>query len=362
MTGQQLIERWIGFLRRYVVMSEQQALAVALWSVNTWVYDHFPAVPFLEIVGATKRSGKTTLLNALRMTCRGAEQFAIVRILTILRMIEAFEGKTTILIDEAEQFSKASLGEQRSGIATGYRAGAQHAISVGKGFQRFRTFAPWAFAQIGNVHDVLRDRCIEIELERGKPERVLSEWDATAKAEAQELIAELVALARTKSKDGKLHIPVIAADWLHGRERELWTPLVSVATWLGLHADTMKALQIASVDLGLLKTLPAKVWHSAQDETDAEERDAAERVIKDLASVVLPGETFIPSADAVTRLRGIAVAPWRAWRGHGLNEITLAALLSRYGVQPVVGRVGKGRKDSKTVRGYRVRDVQAVKA
>jgi hypothetical protein len=360
MTGQQLIERWAAYLRRYVVMSESQALVVALWAINTWVYDRFAAVPFLEIVATTKRSGKTTLLSCLKKVCRGAEQFAIVRILTVLRMIEAYEGRVTILVDEAEQFSKPSLGEQRSGIATGYRQGAQHAISVGKGFQRFRTFAPWAFAQIGNVHDVLRDRCIEIELVRGKPERVLSEWDATADAEAQELIAELVQYSATKTKDGRMHIPVVAADWLSGRERELWTPLVSVASWLGMHADTMRVLQTASVDVGLLKTLPAKVWHSAQDETDAEERDAAERCLRDVKMIVQEGETFIPSVVLVERLRAIAVAPWRAWRGQGLNEILLAALLARYGLSPTVGQIGKG-KLRKTARGYQVRDIRQAK-
>lgn len=351
MTGQQLIERWVAFLRKYVVMSEQQALVVALWSINTWVYDRFASVPFLEIVASTKRAGKTTLLDALRMLCRGPEQFAIVRILTILRMIEHYEGKVTILIDEAEQFGRPNLGDTRQGVATGYRQGAQHAVSVGKGFQRFRTFAPWAFAQIGNVHDVLRDRCIEIELQRGKPAASLSENRDIATAEAQELIAEFILFSRhAAERHGR--IPIVAAEWLHSRERELWTPIVSIAHWLGLHADTMRSLQAASVDFGLLKQQPAKVWHSAQDETDAEDRDAAERVLADSLSVLVAGEPFIPSSVLVDRLRSIDTAPWRGWRGNGLNEVLLAALLVRYGVEPKVARVGKGRKDSKTLRGY----------
>lgn len=353
MTGQQLVERWIVFLRKYVVMSEQQALVVALWSINTWVYERFASVPFLEIVASTKRAGKTTLLDALRMLCRGPEQFAIVRILTILRMIEHYEGRVTILIDEAEQFGRANLGDTRQGVATGYRQGAQHAVSVGKGFQRFRTFAPWAFAQIGNVHNVLRDRCIEIELQRGRPAASLSENRDTAAAEAQELIAELILYSKV-SAERHGRIAIVAADWLHGRERELWTPLVSVAAWLGLHADTMWILQGASVDFGLLKQQPAKVWHSAQDETDAEDRDAAERVMADAVTCIHTGETFIPSANLVDRLRDIPTAPWRGWRGNGLNEITLAALLVRYGLEPKTARVGRGRKDSKTLRGYAV--------
>lgn len=348
-TGQELIDKWIAFLRRYVVMSDAQALVVALWAIHTWVYDRFAVTPYLEVVATTKRSGKTTLLDCLKMVSRGAEQFAVVRILTILRMAEAYEGRVTILIDEAEQFGKASLGEVRQAMATGYREGAQHAVLVGKDFRRFRTFFPKAFAQIGNVHDVLRDRCIEIELQRGKPDRVLSEWREVATAEAAELIAELMAHSK-----GLGRTPIVAADWLHGRERELWTPIYSVAHWIGLHADTMRRLQAASVDLGLLKTLPPKIWHSAQDEQDAEERDAAERVLQDLRAIVQPGETFIPSAAAVDRLRAVPTSPWRAWRGEGLNEILLAALLARYGVEPVVGQIGKGRKDRRQARGYKV--------
>lgn len=360
MTGQELIDKWIAFFRRYVVMTEGQALVVALWAINTWVYDHFPAVPFLEIAASTKRSGKTTLLDALKLTTRGAEKFAIVRILTVLRMVEAFEGKITVLIDEAEQFSKPSLGEVRSGVATGYKSGAQHAVSVGKGFQRFRTFAPWAFAQIGNVHGVLRDRCIELELQRGTPERMLSEHETAAKAEAQELIAALVAFSGeyARKHGGKLHIPVVAADWLTGRERELWTPLVSVAAWIGVHVDTMRALQSASVDMGLLKTKPPMVWHSAQDERDEEDREMAERALHDALSVVKPGEVVITSEELVERMRAIPIAPWRAWRAHGLNAILLAALLARYAVAPEKVQIGSGRKERKLLQGYKVKALQ----
>jgi len=357
MTGQQVLDKWIAFYRKYVVMSEAQALAVALWAINTWLYENFTAVPFLEIAATTKRSGKTTLLDCLKLTTRGAEKFAIVRILTVLRMIEAMEGKITILIDEAEQFSKPSLGEIRSGVATGHKAGAQHAISVGKGFQRFRTFAPWAFSQIGNVHDVLRDRCIEIELQRGKPTAMLSENEHIAKAEAEELIADLVTFWRDNVK----RLAVVPADWLSGREREIWTPLVSIAHAMHLHTDTMHALQAASVDLGLLKLLPGKKWHSAQDEQDADGADAAERVLRDIQTVIAEGETVIFSRVLVERLRAIPTAPWRGWNMHGLNETTLATLLSRYGVKTLTVAIGKGRKARVTGMGYKIAELRRAK-
>jgi hypothetical protein len=330
--------------------------------MNTYVYDYFPCVPFLEIAASTKRSGKTTLLNCLKMLTRQAEQFAIVRILTVLRMIESFEGRITVLIDEAEQFSKPSLGELRSGVATGYLRGAQHAVSVGTKFQRFRTFAPWAFAQIGNVHDVLRDRCIEIELERGKPLAILAEEEFQAMAQAQELKAELLQYAATKTKDGKLHIPVVAPDWLSGRERQLWMPLVSLASWLGVHADTMRMLERASVDFGLLKTLPPKTWHSAQDEKDTEERDMAERLVVDALTVYRQGETWVPTTELVERLRAVPTMPWRAWRGAGLNEHLFGALVARYGINSVTKDLpGSTKKNRKQAHGYLLKPLQDIK-
>jgi hypothetical protein len=47
-------------------------------------------------------------------------------------------------------------------------------------------------------------------------------------------------------------------------------------------------------------------------------------------------------------------------RGDGLNEISLAALLARWGVHPEVIQIGKGRKDRQRGRGYKVADLRAA--
>jgi hypothetical protein len=349
MTGQQVLDRWIAFVRRFVVLSDQQALVLALWAMHTWVYERFSATPYLEIVAPTKRSGKTTVLNLLRLLCRGSRQYAIVRFLSQLRIAASHEGKITYLVDEAEQFQNAALGEARQVLATGYTRGSVHEVVQGGETQTFPTFFPKAFALIGNVHDVLRDRCVEMELARGVPEMVLSEHGDAAAAEAEMMIADYLVWSQQAGRT-----PIVPTEWLRARERELWTPLWSVANWLHLHADTLRMLQMASVDMGLLKTLPAKRYHDTGEETEAEDRDMAERVLRDLESVVPEGETFVPSGVAVDRLRGIYTAPWRGWRGQGLNEVALAALLSRYGIAPTQKRVGKGTRAARPnpVRGY----------
>jgi len=340
------------WFRGFVGLTEQQALVVSLWALHTWCYERFTSTPYLEITATTKRSGKTTLMEAIALVSRQSQLFATVRMLTVVRLIEALEGRLTLGFDEAERLSSAALGDTRSMLAVGYRKGQMHAVASGSKIQKFATFCPKMFSLIGNLTGVLRDRSIPIEMMRSKPVRDFQADRPSAEAEAAALVDEWQRIAARLDR-----IPVVAPEWLDGRERELWTPLVSLAAALGLHKQTQDMLIAASVDFGVLKTLPAKQWHSAQDETDAEERDAASRCLADLRSIVAADERAIPSAVAVERLRGITTAPWRAYKGVGLNENTLAALLSRYGIAPGVVSIGKGRKGRKQYRGYTVADI-----
>lgn len=363
MTGQELILRMAAWLRTYVVISEAQALVCALWAANTWTYQRFSATPYLEIMAETKRSGKTTLGECLGLLSQNPKMFATIRPLTIVRMIEALEGRVTVFIDEAEKLGSATLNETRTMLATGYRKGQMHAVSVGSKFQEFPTFCPKAFMLIGNVQDVIRDRCIPIYLERGRPEVMFTNYRETAEEQAGEMVAALADIRKTwRDKDMNLHIPMVDPVWLQSpRDREIWTPLFSIASALGLHKPTMELLQAASVDFSSLKTLPRREYHSAQDEAQQDDTDAAAFVLRDLQSIYREGETGLATAAVIERLRAIPTSPWRTWRGDGLNEHTLAALLSRYGIQPVQFRMpGKGRS-ANPVRGYRHADVMKAK-
>jgi hypothetical protein len=59
--GEQVLDSLVAFLRRYVVMSEPQAVAVALWIVHTHALDASEQSPLLAITSAEKQSGKTRL-------------------------------------------------------------------------------------------------------------------------------------------------------------------------------------------------------------------------------------------------------------------------------------------------------------
>lgn len=365
MTGQQLIERWTAFLRQYLVLETTQDLVLALWAMHTWIYERFGATPYLSITATHSQAGKSNALKATALLSRNSRVYSTIRPLAVVRLIEQNDGAFTCCLDEAEKLRSASLGDTRSLLATGYQRGSTHPLTVGQKVVEFRTFCPKAFASIGDIQPILRARSIIIDMRRGTPARSFTLEYETAQAQADELIGEFVNFMKASKQT---RIAVVDPVWLsQPRDREIWTPLFSLASFLGLHKDALDALTGWSVDNAHFKLLPPREHYSAQDETDAEERTMAELALRDIKASYRDGETFLPSAVIVDRMRAIVTAPWRSWRGHGLNEIVLAALLSRYGLTPTTARVStradgkKTREDSKTLRGYAVKDVAAVK-
>ena len=56
-----LLDSLCQHLKRYVVLPEHAAEALALWILHTWVFECFDITPYLSITSPTKRCGKTVL-------------------------------------------------------------------------------------------------------------------------------------------------------------------------------------------------------------------------------------------------------------------------------------------------------------
>lgn len=359
LTGQELIDRWITFVRRYAFVSDAQGLVLALWAVHTWIFEKFGATPYLEVYAPNRGMGKTRVLEVLQLLVRGAELQPTARIASIVRLIAEHQGKSTFLIDEAEKLGQGAINETRSALAAGYRKGSTHPIVTAQGVVRYPTFCPKAFALIGNIQPILRDRGIPILLQRGKPQADLLAEYGQAKEVAEQLKTDLFKFAQQTGAFA--HPPQEMPEWLYGRNAEIWTPIFSIAQAMSLHKATMDLLVAASVDMSALKELEPLPNKPGVDADAADiELQAAERVMADVQRVMADGAD-IQTEDLLARLRAIPTAPWRSWRGKGLDAISLAALLSRYGLQPKPIRFGKGRKNSEVKRGYRAAEVKAVK-
>src|SRR4051794_20684917 len=66
-SGVELLVNLIGFIRRYVALSQDQTLLIALWIVHTHAFDAADTTAYLNIRSPEKRSGKTRLLETLSL-------------------------------------------------------------------------------------------------------------------------------------------------------------------------------------------------------------------------------------------------------------------------------------------------------
>ena len=65
MANDKIINRIINVLERTVVLEEQHKKVVALYILNTYVYDKFEFCPLLCITAPTKACGKSTLAELI---------------------------------------------------------------------------------------------------------------------------------------------------------------------------------------------------------------------------------------------------------------------------------------------------------
>lgn len=354
--GQALVDRLERFIGRYVHFAdaavEGQALVCAVWVLHTWLSERFTTTPYLAITASTKQAGKTLLMEVLGLVCRGSKLLATVRPLMICRMIEAYEGRITCFFDEAEVMGKASIGDSRALMASGYRAGGVHGVTVGTKFMEFPVYCPKAFALIGDLQDILRDRAIVVQLERGKPEVDLAVERGDAEAESAAIRVDILG-AFVKVPE------YVQPEFLTGRDREIWAVLWSIVMGLGLEEATVRRFERAMVDLCGLKSAPRKEFHAVAEEANALDGDYAERAMRDLRAILREGEKSVVSGEAVERMKGIATGPWRTFEGRGLDVVGLARLVGRWGVKPRNLSVGVGRKERKILKGYTAADIKA---
>jgi hypothetical protein len=345
-----LIQELESYVRSYVTLAEASyAMVIALWLAATHVWPAFDAFPYLVVTSATKRSGKTRLLELLSFVASNSRLVANISPAALYRTIES--EKPTLLIDEAEMFSSAK-SEYRSLLNTGYRRGQ----SVKRHDGDYETYCPKAFALIGDVHDTLRDRSIVIQMRRGEPQRrfVYSAAKEHGAALRQRLSAALS--SQVEEIDDAVR-GFEGLPFLFDRDEEIWTPLFVLCHLLC--PDRIDELERAAADISAAKTARARKYlELGEEEDDAQEQEYAVRLLRDMA-VITADRKQITTQEAIAKLREIPTSPWRRFRGAGLEDgieggMVLAGLLSRFGVKPATIRIApKTEGKGSTAKGYK---------
>jgi hypothetical protein len=336
-----LLDDVVAFIRRYVVLSALQAVALALWVLHTWVLDAAETTPYLSITSPEKRSGKTRLLEVLSLLA--ARPWFTGRVTPAVLVRKVALQTPTLLLDETDA---AFAGEReyaealRAVLNAGYRRGAVASLCVKAGgdfeLKDLPVFGCKAIAGIGKLPDTVADRAISIVLKRRAPSESVARFRWREAREAADPLRERLerwAPANVKAlAEARPDIPPALDD----RAADGWEPLLAIADAAG--GDWPERTRKAALELS--------AGHAYEDDS------LGVRLLRDIRSVFTEeGADRLASGELVAALVAMEEAPWGDLRGKPLDARGLARLLRRYSICPHNLRSG----DS-VAKGYEVGD------
>lgn len=303
-------------IKRYVAISEEAAVAVALWIIFTYAIDAAYIAPLLAICSPEKRCGKTTLLQTLQAAVRRPLLVSNITSAGLFRIVEEFEP--TLLIDEADTFLGAK--EELHGIInSGHARNTAQVIRVAGDNHEPRIYSTWcpkAIAKIGRLPGTLEDRSVVIPMRRALPgervepfraDRIWEELEPICRKARRWALDNLDRLRRTDPE-----LP----EELHHRAQDNWRILVAIADLAG--GEWPERARRA-----------ARILSGGYDEADT---SLSLQLLADLRDLFGKWrEDKIPSQTIVDRLIRLPDRPWSDL-GYGkcLTQRKLADLLSRY--------------------------------
>ncbi len=325
---------------------------LALWTMLTYVYPAWDAVPYLS-VGGPIGSGKSRVLDVLQRLVFRPLPSSNVTAPTLFRTLHASGG--VMLLDEAERLKQSTPEQQeiQSVFLCSYRRGGcatrLEPLPDG-GFKpvQFAVYGPKALACIAGLPPTLASRCITVLMFRSagdsdKPKYWIDEGPTVWQTVRDHL--HVLALEYGPTWVALAAKPEVVPSAISGRNYELWQPLLALAWWLqGRGCDgllgLMQAHAVASVatakddgipeaDETLLELLAERV--RAHDRpTSGELLSAA------LAKDAVTFSKWHPkTVGARLRSYGIAVPPKvggeRRYRDVSLEQ--LREIQHRYGVE-----------------------------
>ena len=347
--GAGLLTAMAASIRRHVWLDEPGADALALWAVMTWIHDRLEVSTFANLTSATKRCGKSLLLEVLaELVYRAMPLSGQVTAAALFRIVEAHSP--TLMLDEADTYMRED--ETLRGVVNGSQrrvlAYIPRCVGDDNEVRNFGTFCPKLIAGIGEVPDTVRDRSLVVRLERKPASERVSSWRERDREAVEAMRAQIARWTGDNAGRIVAALPaVVFPDALHDRARDAWESLLAIANaaggeWAGRDGRAWKACE-----------------HFAAT-SEGDEGGAREMLLADLRAIFeadgMP--SVLSSTTIVERLHGMEGRPWREWRrDKPLTAHALARLLKPFGIAPRQDRKAGG---GANLRGYQRADLEGV--
>jgi hypothetical protein len=335
--GAELLDEIDAYLRRFMRMSDDEFVAVALYVVVTYMFELVEVVPYLRVSSATKRCGKSRLLDVLEMLVRAPLPSGGMSEASLFRSLA--ERPRTLLFDEIGKVLGEAQRDKNSDLArvflNGFSTGRPVQRCVGEGTKQtvvdFDVYGPKVLAGTGQLDDQILDRCLPVELRRKKRDEPVQRFRRRgAKQECEQLRARIAAWVDAhcdRLRDARPHLP----DVLDDRGQDIAEPLLAIADLAG--AAWPERARAACIAL--------------RGGSDEFEEDIGVELLADIEKAFGDDER-LTTEDLLQRLVGDPERPWAHWsKGAPMNALQLARKLRPFGIKPKQLRVASG-----NLRGY----------
>ncbi|WP_438314496.1 DUF3631 domain-containing protein [Streptomyces sp. HUAS TT3] len=321
--GAALLDDVEAFHRRFNVFPTQSAyVAVTLWDAHTHLLDCFEATPRLAFLSPEPGSGKSRALEIVETLTPRAETTVNASPNSLFRLVDAPEGRPTLLFDEIDTVFGPKAGDNepvRGFLNTGYRRiGGMHRC-VGDGanqsVQKFSSYCAVAMAGLGSLPDTILTRSVIIRMRRRAPNEKCQPYrQRIHEKEGHALRDRLAAWAdsvRERLSDAWPVLPEGIVD----RPADVWEPLLAIAEAAG--GTWPERARAACLEL-------VNAAH------DGDEASLGIRLLTDLRDKVFCDEDRIPTAVILERLLGMDDGPWNDLDDKPITSRTLAKMLGQY--------------------------------
>jgi putative DNA primase/helicase len=334
--GAELLTELSSTIGQFVVMQQSAIDAVSLWAVMTWLHDRLRIAPFLNITSATKRCGKTTLIDVLtRLSHKPMPVSGQVSGAVLFRIIDLYEP--TLFLDEMDTYFRDD--EALRGIINGSQrkrnANVPRCVGDDHTPRLFSTWCPKALVGIGGLTDTVTDRSIVVRLERRAAGQAITNFRDRDRGQFDALRRKI---RRWIDDSARTVVERLSSapfpNGLDDRARDSWECLLTIAAL----AD------------GEWPARAAKACLTLNGERQGVE-SFREQILSDVQEIFEDaGQPRALATDYIlANLNSRDGSPWLEWKGRPLTARGLATLLKPFGI--VSGSV---RIDGFTPKGYKL--------
>lgn len=226
------------FVRRFVVMSDHQLVAVTLWVMHVHAFEASDYTPYPFVNSAERESGKSRLKEVCEILVANPVSTVNISPAALFR-IASPEDKppSTFLVDELDEIfaPKSERSELRGLLNAGFRRGETVIRMVGEGSKMkpvpFPVYCPKLLAGKSSaaLGDTLESRCIRIELKRKTRDEQVERFRRRDVEEEAGYMAETLRSLAQYNLDrlavARPHLPEELSD----RQQDVWEPLLAIA-------------------------------------------------------------------------------------------------------------------------------------